>query len=154
MASSGTRRRWLVVLAVLVVAVGMTVVVVLARQDDHPAQAPAPTPSQSTAPRPTTTVTPVPGKFGGEEFTPAQVAALQSTVDAGHQPWRLDPAQVARAFVEIRFGWTGPSVAMADPHTAEVTDPVTGTKLVLQLGQPAKLGQAGIWIVLSGVRVT
>lgn len=158
MASPGTRRRWLVVLAVLVLAVGTTVVVLLAREDDPAPPAPATThstsPRPTTSPRSTTTRTPVPGKFTGEVFSPAEVAALQSAVDAGHQPWRVDPGQVARAFVETRFGWTGSSVAMADPHTVEITDPAAGTTLVLQLRQPARLGAGGIWIVVSGVRVT
>jgi hypothetical protein len=72
-------------------------------------------------------------------------------VDAGHQPWRLDPASVAQSFVASRFGWSPATVAMADPHTAEVTDQRTGSIVVLQLRQPVRSGSGGIWAVISGV---
>lgn len=81
----------------------------------------------------------------------ATAKELQAAVDAGHQPWRLDPASVAQSFVASRFGWSPATVAMADPHTAEVTDQRTGSIVVLQLRQPVRSGSGGIWAVISGV---
>lgn len=81
----------------------------------------------------------------------ASAEELQAATDAGRQPWRLDPASVAASFVASRFGWSSASVAMADPHTAEVTDRRTRSVVVLQLRQPVRSGSAGVWVVVSGV---
>lgn len=119
-----------------------------------PSRTATPTRTSST-PRGTsasTRPTPTPGTvIAGEGLTADQAAALQAAVDAGHQPWRLDAASVAAVFVENRFGWTNPAVALADPHTAEVTDPAGGRMATLQLRQPVREGPGGIWVVDSGV---
>ena len=98
---------------------------------------------------------PAPGaSFSGEGMTPAQANELQQAVDAGHQPWRVSATMVATAFVQGRFGWSDADCALADPHTAEVTNRADGRIVVLQLRQPARDGQGGIWTVVSGVWIT
>lgn len=113
----------------------------------------------TTSPAPTTMptgTTPAPapgGSFEGEGMTPAQANELQDAVDQGHQPWRLDAKLVAEAFVKARFGWSEVDCELADPHTAEVTNRADGRMVVLQLRQPARAGEGGIWAVVSGVWV-
>jgi hypothetical protein len=58
---------------------------------------------------------------------------------------------VARTFVLSRFGWHQVDCALADPHTAEVTDLADGRMVTLQLRQPVREGAGGIWVVVSGV---
>lgn len=98
----------------------------------------------------TSSAAPHTGSIAGEGMSAAQAQALQAAVDAGHQPWRLDPSSVALAFVGSRLGWAGPRVDLGDPHTAEVTNS-EGSIVSLQLAQPAREGSAGIWVVSSGV---
>jgi hypothetical protein len=76
---------------------------------------------------------------------------MQHEVDEGHQPWRTDVAAVAEAFVRQRLGWSDMQVALADPHTAEVTNRADGRIVTLQLRQPVREGPDGIWTVISGV---
>lgn len=87
----------------------------------------------------------------GEDLTPAQAAALQQSVDEGHQPWRVHADMVADSYVRNRFGWEDARVAMADPHTAEITNRPDGHMVTLQLRQPVREGPTGIWVVSSGV---
>ncbi|MFD4248411.1 hypothetical protein [Amycolatopsis thermoflava] len=102
-----------------------------------------------------TAQTPAPGTtIAGEGMSAADAAALQQSVDQGHQPWRLDVAAVAEAFVRSRLGWSGADVALADPHTAEVTNTADGRIVSLQLRQPARAGDGGIWVVDSGVWIS
>ena len=75
---------------------------------------------------------------------------LQKAVDQGHQPWRTDPAMVAQTFVLNRFGWRDVEIHLTAPHTVAVTNRGTGEIVVLQLRQPARQGQGGIWIVTGG----
>ncbi|MGY1782217.1 hypothetical protein [Geodermatophilus sp. SYSU D01036] len=97
---------------------------------------------------------PAPGTaLPGEDLTTEQAAELQEQVDGGHQPWRTDVAAVAAAFAASELGWDDAEVALADPHTAEVTDPASGRVVTLQLRQPAREGEGGIWVVVSGVWV-
>ncbi|MGY1729056.1 hypothetical protein ACI79J_19010 [Geodermatophilus sp. SYSU D01062] len=98
--------------------------------------------------------TPAPGTaIPGEDLTAEQAAELQAQVDGGHQPWRTDVAAVAAAFAASELGWDDAEVALADPHTTEVTDPASGHVVTLQLRQPAREGEGGIWVVVSGVWV-
>ncbi len=87
----------------------------------------------------------------GESIDGHQAADLQQEVDNGHQPWRMDVAGVADAFVRGQLGWDDADVALADPHTAEVTHPADGRMVSLQLRQPVREGAGGIWMVVSGV---
>ena len=109
-------------------------------------------PATTRTPAPPPTPSPTPGTaIPGEALSAAQVAELQHAVDEGHQPWRLDIAAVAEAFTRGELGWTDAQVALADPHTAEVTNGADGRMVTLQLRQPAREGADGIWIVVSGV---
>ncbi|MFJ4655518.1 acyl transferase [Nocardia sp. NPDC088792] len=123
--------------------------------------APAPTtatPSDTTTPPEVTTslvpvspVSPAPGTtFSGEALTPQQATGLQTAVDSGHQPWRLDQVQVAKSFVQARFGWTNVQTSMGAPMVVFVTSS-DGAKVSLHLTQPATQGDHGIWVVDSGV---
>ncbi|WP_210716629.1 hypothetical protein [Amycolatopsis acididurans] len=126
-----------------------------------PAPGSATTTQATTPPRTTTTVKTTPTTaqqgpaagttFAGEGMSAHDADALQDSVDQGHQPWRIDAASVAATFVLTRFGWNNPDVALADPHTAEVTNPADGRVVSLQLRQPAHEGAGGIWVVDSGV---
>lgn len=112
----------------------------------------APPPPVTTAPvLPVSPVSPSSGTtFSGEGLTPRQAADLQTAVDSGHQPWRLDQVQVAKSFVQARFGWTTVQTSMGAPMVVFVTDS-DGAKVSLHLTQPATQGDHGIWVVDSGV---
>lgn len=88
--------------------------------------------------------------FPGEKISGDAAHQLQTSVGAGHLPWRLDRESVAEAFVAGRFGWSQPTistdtadnpVSVAGPH---------GQHVVLDLVQPARTGNTGIWVVESG----
>lgn len=146
--------------------------------EDDPASAPASpgqgtvsesTPPTTSPPAPTTSPggtgptssggttaasTPTPGtSIPGEPLATSGAQELQREVDEGHQPWRTDMAAVAEAFTHHQLGWTHARARVADPHTVEVTDEATGRIVVLQLRQPAREGDGGIWVVVSGVWV-
>jgi hypothetical protein len=110
----------------------------------------APRHTTPTTTPPATSPTPTAGTpIAGEGLAADSAAALQAEVDAGHQPWRLDPAAVASAFVADRFGWRDARVALTGPDTAEVTG-AGGRMLTLRLRQPVRPGQGGVWVVDSG----
>ncbi|HSP36568.1 MAG TPA: hypothetical protein VLR26_02315 [Frankiaceae bacterium] len=94
-----------------------------------------------------------PGDVVGIGVTFAQAQTLQQAVDAGHQPWRLDPVVVARAFAVDDLGWSRREVRQGDPHTVEVTNSGTGEIVSLQLGQPVREGSTGIWVVTRVDRI-
>jgi hypothetical protein len=58
---------------------------------------------------------------------------------------------VASVFVGNRFGWTDAEIALDDPHTVQVTDPSGQHLISLQMRQPVREGETGIWVVDSGV---
>jgi hypothetical protein len=91
--------------------------------------------------------------FAGEGLSDMQATELQAAVDGGHQPWRLDQARVATAFVEGRFGWTEVDSTSLGPLTILVTDRASRQRVALQVRQPARQGSGGIWVVASGVAV-
>ncbi|MFI1912584.1 acyl transferase [Nocardia sp. NPDC020380] len=100
---------------------------------------------------PTSPVSPSSGTtFSGEGLTPQQATDLQTAVNSGHQPWRLDQVQVAKSFVQARFGWTSVQTSMGAPMVVFVTNS-DGAKVSLHLTQPATQGDHGIWVVDSGV---
>lgn len=119
-------------------------------------------PSETAAPQPITSVPadtaqqppanhPAPGTtFAGEGLTIQQATDLQKSVDGGHQPWRLDRVQVAKSFVQGRFGWTSVQTSTDAPTVVVVTNQ-DGSKVALNLAQPATQGDHGIWVVETGV---
>ena len=145
------------------VAAAVALALLTACSSGNPGPTPTPTTTTSTGlttataapPKTTTTTTqkPTPVTFPGETMSAADAAALQQSVDQGHQPWRVDRTMVAEAFVRSRFGWQNPVAQLTDQHTVEVTNPADGRIVSLQLSQPARQGQGGIWIVASGVWV-
>ena len=113
------------------------------------APSPSPTddgdqPPAGDVPTPGTTIT-------GENISAEHAADLQEEVDAGHEPWRLDQSSVATAFVSDRLGWTDVEIALDDPHTVQVTETASQHLVSLQMRQPAREGETGIWVVDSGV---
>ena len=95
---------------------------------------------------------PAPGtSFTGENISVEHAADLQEEVDEGHEPWRLDQSSVAAVFASSRFGWTDVDIALDDPHTLQVTEKASGHVVSLQMRQPAREGETGIWVVDSGV---
>ncbi len=119
-----------------------------------PASHPNPESSATVAPATGNPTAPAGTPIAGESIDGHQAADLQQEVDNGHQPWRMDVAGVADAFVRGQLGWDDADVALADPHTAEVTHPADGRMVSLQLRQPVREGAGGIWVVVSGVWVT
>src|SRR6266542_3337356 len=76
---------------------------------------------------------------------------LQHGVDAGDQPWRLDPLEVARADgTVLGFAATDP-MQLIDEKTgsAQVRAQHAGASYDIKLVQPARLGPSGIWVVES-----
>jgi hypothetical protein len=116
-------------------------------------------PASHSNPESSATVAPATGNptapagtpIAAESIDAHQAADLQQEVDNGHQPWRTDVAGVADAFVRGHLGWDDSDVALADPHTAEVTHPADGRMVSLQLRQPVREGAGGIWVVVGGV---
>ena len=89
------------------------------------------------------------GPVAGEELDPAAVTALQTAVDQGAQPWRLDPQMVALAFARSRFGWMMPRTQRVAADTVTV-DAGAGGAISLHLAQPGRTGADGIWAVTGG----
>ncbi|HEY0812081.1 MAG TPA: hypothetical protein VGE11_02270 [Pseudonocardia sp.] len=74
----------------------------------------------------------------------AKAAALQQAVDGGAQPWLLDPTEVALSYAAAR-GWSGAQAASSGTDAVTVRSSA-GTH-ALTLAQPARKGDAGIWVV-------
>jgi hypothetical protein len=76
---------------------------------------------------------------------------VQRAVDAGDQPWRLDPLEVARAdTAAFGFGPNDPmDLIQEQPGAARVRAQHVGTSYEIRLIQPARLGPSGIWIATS-----
>lgn len=96
-----------------------------------------------------------PIKVGTVELNIDKMREIQQNVDNGHQPWYLDPLQVAME-MGTRYGFdprkdrfkleqvehqsTGTSIA----KVRAVHD---GDEYIIQLMQPVKQGQGGIWVI-------
>ena len=141
-----------------------------------PGALPAPTavagPKAPTAPKPTTAPTgaavPDRSRPAGMTYEPqavwpetlAELDRLQAAVDRGHQPWRNDPAEVARAYL-LERGLPAPGLAAfragaSDIGQVEYTSGGAGGTVQLQ-----RLLKGSIWYVtgsrtahLPGVGVT
>lgn len=84
---------------------------------------------------------------------------LQNSVDSGHQPWRLDPVQVV--LEEGRLLGFDPSAARfsllsktpgaegAGTGVAKVEAVQNNKTYLIELSQPLKQGNAGIWVIKS-----
>lgn len=108
---------------------------------DEPAPPPAPAPVVAAA------VLPWPVS------DPAGVPLLQQRVDAGAQPWLLDPAGVATSFAVAAYGWADAQVMVADGgepgNTAVDVGGPDGRTARLLLEQPGRTGPGGIWVVTT-----
>lgn len=81
----------------------------------------------------------------------AAAQELQSRVDAGAQPWTLDPEEVAISYATTTYGWTAPEPRSTAPGSVDLTDPSGGTAH-LTLVQPVRAGATGIWVVSTATR--
>jgi hypothetical protein len=102
-------------------------------------------------------VTVVPQTF---PIDPNAARTLQAEVNAGRQPWRLDPVEVARATV-ASVGIDSSGVAYSQVATSE--EPGTGRRrstvrvgtgpgsFEVDLVQPVTQGPTGIWMA-TGIR--
>jgi len=110
----------------------------------------APTAEPTTAPQATPSPPPavveLPWPAGGDA-----AAALQEQVDAGSQPWLLDPAELARSFAATAYGWSEVTVEPDTEKTVVVRGPGGGSA-VLTLAQPVRSGPGGIWVVTAATR--
>ena len=74
---------------------------------------------------------------------------MQAGVDAGRQPWLLDPAEVALSFAAGELDWAGAEAyPRGDGRTVEVRGP-GGAEVVLTVEQPGRTGERGIWVVTA-----
>jgi hypothetical protein len=121
------------------------------------APAPSTTMSPTTTGAPTTTsptttgaptTTSPPAATGTRYVCPEggidAVRALQRSVDAGHQPWRLSATDVAAG---CTYGVGTATVEPAGTKRYLVTNPSTGEQVLVTLAQP--LGPGTIWAVTS-----
>jgi hypothetical protein len=84
--------------------------------------------------------------FPDTSLSDAQQA--QADVDAGHQPWRVDPAQVALAYGQS-VGFTDPQVTDLGDNRFRVTDRPTARLLTVVVVQPVRTGPTGIWEITA-----
>ncbi len=75
-----------------------------------------------------------------------EAAALQKSVDAGSEPWLLDPTEVAMSYASATRGWTQ-ATAQARPGGNTIEVQQGGRTVVLSLTQPGRTGAGGIWVV-------
>jgi hypothetical protein len=119
--------------------------------------APPPTTTVPTVPTEPTTppqAAPTPAAAAVELPWPASgqaAAALQEQVDAGSQPWLLDPAELARSFAATAYGWPEVTVEPNGEKSVEVSGP-SGGRAVLTVDQPVRSGPGGIWVVTAATR--
>lgn len=87
----------------------------------------------------------------------AGVEQLQERVDAGSQPWLLDPAEVATSFGTAAYGWRDAHAVLPEGATDPAELPVElhgpgGEVARLVLAQPGRTGEGGIWVVTAARR--
>jgi hypothetical protein len=94
-----------------------------------------------------------PGAVAIWPYTTAEEAQnSQEQVDEGHSPWQLSPEAVALAYADAVLGW---HTANAEPtqgsdtrFTVTDTDPEGGGVVELELVQPVRPGEGGIWAII------
>lgn len=80
----------------------------------------------------------------------AKMKEIQSLVDQGSQPWRLDPVEVVKADAPASYEFTA-----LDTYTLKSKDIVKGEAVVavrtfeIDLIQPITKGEKGIWAIVS-----
>ena len=118
------------------------------RPTAHPtvARRPTPGPTPPTDPRPPT-LRPVAVPAACELNAPAD--GLQLSADAGHVPWRLDPAQVVLQCLRRGLGAAAWRISRIGEHAVAVSEPRSRLVARVRLEQPARLGPAGIWGVTA-----
>jgi hypothetical protein len=83
--------------------------------------------------------------------TRAQAIHLQQAVDAGHQPWLLDPMQVAVAYVRSEWHVSQPYVRRIG--VTRYLGRVAATAVtILTVAQPVRTGSSGIWVIASATQ--
>lgn len=84
-------------------------------------------------------------------------SSLQQSVDEGHQPWRLDPVEVARAD-GVQYGFSQSDnfeltseefIEAAGTYQAKVKAVHNGVVYTITLIQPETQGDAGIWVMTN-----
>jgi hypothetical protein len=116
------------------------------RPTAHPtvSRPPAPRPTPPTDPHPST-LRPVAVPAACELNAPAD--GVQRAADAGHIPWRLDPAQVVLQCLRRGLGGAAWRVSRIGEHAVAVTEARSRPIARIRLEQPALHGPAGIWAV-------
>jgi len=113
------------------------------RPTAHPtARPPGPRPSPPTSLAPPT-LRPVAVPAACELNAPAD--GLQRAADAGHLPWRLDPAQVVLQCLRRGLGTAAWRVSRIGEHTVAVTEARSRLIARIRLEQPVRHGPGGIW---------
>lgn len=108
---------------------------------------PTTTSTTTAAPAPTTTQPP---RSSEDEHSSCSedrldAAALQQSVDDGHQPWRLDPEMVAGAGAACFFGGPAAAIEPAGGNRYVATSAATGEHAIVEVTQP--LGPGTVWLV-------
>jgi hypothetical protein len=115
-----------------------------------------PTTSPSTTTPPATTTTTTTTAVAGSVAlrwpvtTLAQAIELQQAVDAGRQPWLLDPSEVAIAYASAELGMTSPQAVRSSAGIVDVREGTGGRVVTVTLVQPVRKGPGGIWVVTAG----
>jgi hypothetical protein len=116
-----------------------------------PAASSAPAAAPTSAPEPDPSAANLPDdpvRLPWPAADPAAAAQLQRSVDAGSEPWLLDPAEVAVSYATAAYGWTSAEAQpRPDGHTVDVAE--GGQKLTVSLTQPGRAGAGGIWVVTA-----
>jgi hypothetical protein len=81
--------------------------------------------------------------------TLAQAIELQQAVDAGRQPWLLDPSEVAIAYASAELGMTSPQAVRSSTGVVDVREGTGGRVVTVTLVQPVRKALGGIWVVTA-----
>ena len=81
--------------------------------------------------------------------TAEEAANTQEQVDQGHSPWMVEPTAVAEFYAGAVLGWQEAGVEPVRPGMYWLTDPASGARAEVELGQPARPGEGGIWAVVE-----
>lgn len=85
--------------------------------------------------------------------TQEEADSTQQSVDEGHSPWMLDPEAVITSYASTELGWEEDivDVELGEPEGGPVpylvTNTSTGLVLNIEVDQPARSGDGGIWAV-------
>lgn len=113
-----------------------------------PASPAAPIPEPGSTPTAAGASTPERVTLPWPAATPAEIRALQASVDGGAEPWLLDPTEVAMSYVTAAHGWTQ-AQAKSRPGGRTVDVQEGRQKLQLTMIQPSRAGTGGIWVVTA-----